>query len=264
VYCDHCGSQVSETAHYCPECGSAISRAAKPHLPASWWLIGLLAVLVIAALTAVVTAQVSGGHVAAKPVTTTTTLKVVSTTASTVQTTTTKVTPTTVSKTAVIARQKYLTFLQQIENVLQQSSRGRGQLSPLVSGVKNCTITPDIASQQIRTVIDNRTSVLSQLPALIATAPNPDATNIGSLLQQALQSSIDADTQYKGWMDYLYSQYYYTQPIGCPNGQAPENETFSMALVDDARSTNLKQTFSNAFDPIAAQFGLGTWSDSQF
>jgi hypothetical protein len=128
---------------------------------------------------------------------------------------------------------------------------------------RGCQVSPYDASQQIRTVIDNRTSVLNQLAALSA-APNPEAQNLYSLLQQSLQSSINADTQYKGWMDYLYTDYYYTSPVGCPNGAPPTNQAYYAAQSDDTRSTELKTQFVDAFNPVATRFGLQTWQASDF
>lgn len=173
-------------------------------------------------------------------------------------------TTTTINPAVVKALADYKEYMGRIENILQQSAAGRGQVGPLVTGVENgCQVSPQDASAQIRTVIDNRTSVLNQLAGL-SVAPNSEAQNIYSLLQQSLQSSINADTQYKAWMDYLYNDYYYTFPVGCPNGSPPKNGSFSTAQSDDANSTNLKTQFVAAFNPVATRLGLPTSDPSSF
>jgi zinc-ribbon domain len=177
-------------------------------------------------------------------------------------------TPETTSSTLSSAQQQaqaaYKDYVTRLENILQQSTAGRGQVGSLVTGVENgCQVAPESAAPQIQSVIDNRTSVLNQLAGL-ATAPNPTAQNLYSLLQQSIQSSINADTQYKAWMDYLYFEYYYTYPVGCPGGSPPQNDSFYSAQSADSNSTNLKTEFVAAFNPVATNFGLQTWDPSSF
>jgi len=173
-------------------------------------------------------------------------------------------TTTTISPAVARANADYQGYVSRLENLLQQSAAGRGQVGTLVAGVENdCQISPEDAAAQIQTVIDNRTSVLNQLAGLSA-APNAGAQNLYSLLQQSLQSSINADTQYKAWMDYLYTDYYYAYPVGCPSGSPPTNSSFDSARSDDGNSTNLKTQFVNAFNPVATQFGLTTWDAGSF
>jgi hypothetical protein len=179
-------------------------------------------------------------------------------------TTTTGPTTTTLSPAQVKALADYRDYASRLENILQQSAAGRGQVGTLVTGVQNgCQVLPQDASAQIRTVIDNRTSLLNQLAGL-SVAPNSEAQGLYSLLQQSLQSSITADTQYKAWMDYLYTDYYYTFPVGCPNGSPPPNGSFDAARTADGNSTNLKTQFVNAFNPVASRFGLPTWDAGGF
>lgn len=174
------------------------------------------------------------------------------------------VTTTTVDPAAVKAEQDYRAYVERIGNIVQQSASGRGQVGRLVTGVENgCRISPFDASQQIRSVIDNRTSILNQLAGQAA-APNPEGQRIHSLLQQALQSSIEADIQYKGWMDYLYTDFYNTTPVGCPSGTPPKNAAYAAARTADARASDQKRQFVDAFDPVATRFGLQTWQESDF
>jgi hypothetical protein len=173
-------------------------------------------------------------------------------------------TTTTLSPAQVKAFADYKDYVSRLGNILQQSAAGRGQVGSLVTGVENgCQVSPQDASAQIRTVIDNRSSILNQLAGL-STAPNSEAQNLYSLLQQAFQSSINADTNYKAWMDYLYADYYYTYPVGCPNGTPPHNNLFDAARAADGTSTSLKMQFVNAFNPVAARFGFQTWDAGSF
>ena len=148
-------------------------------------------------------------------------------------------------------------FATEVQTVLEESAKGRGQVGPLVSGVLNgCEIPPADASRQIRQVIDNRTDILTQLGALPA-APDAEAEGYLALFRDALQSSIEADIQYKSWMDFLNTE-------GCPGGRAPTNAAFSAAQAADANSTSLKSQFVNAYNPVATRFGLRTWTEGEF
>jgi hypothetical protein len=170
---------------------------------------------------------------------------------------------TTTADPAIKANQDYSAYVQSLENIVQQSTQGRGQIGAATSGVEDCTILPNNASEQINSVISNRTSILNQIAGL-GPPPNPEAANLASLLQQALQSSIQADIHYKGWMDYLYANYYYEYPVGCPRGNAPTDSEFDLARAADANSTQLKQQFVDAFNPVATRFRLPTWQENSF
>jgi hypothetical protein len=172
-------------------------------------------------------------------------------------------TTTTVDPAVIKATQDYTAYVQRLENIVQQSTQGRGQVGAVTSGVEDCTILPNDASEQINSVVGNRTSILNQIAGLGA-APNPEAANLSSLLQQALQSSIQADIHYKGWMDFLYANYYFEYPVGCPRGNAPTDSEYDLARSADTSSSQLKQQFVDAFNPVATGFGLPTWQANSF
>jgi hypothetical protein len=297
-FCTNCGAEVGDDEHFCGSCGKALPApdaaavlgdptavegsagpptepvhaardatvsgpavatpvAAEPAPPGGgWWSeprnrigAGVLALVVVLGIVVVVALASGGGgggttHQVSKKSNAPTT--------------------TTLSPAAVKALADYRDYVNRLENILQQSAAGRGQVGSLVAGVQNgCQVSPQDASAQIRTVIDNRTSVLNQLAGL-SVAPNAEAQNLYSLLQQSLQSSINADTQYKAWMDYLYTDYYYTSPVGCPNGTPPHNSSFDAARAADGNSTNFKTQFVNAFNPVATRLGVTTWDAGGF
>ena len=104
-------------------------------------------------------------------------------------------------------------------------------------------------------MIDDSTSVSKQAEAL-PPAPNAEAKSFSSLLQLALQAALDADVQFKRWMDAV--------PPNCPNGLAPRDRTYASAKAADAKSTELKRLFVDAFNPVATHFRLRTWKQSDF
>ncbi len=166
-----------------------------------------------------------------------------------------------------VAQAQYKAFIGSMETLLSQSSTGRGDLGTVISQVANgCVITPANASLQIRAVVDNRTSVLNQLAGLAVPAGNADAANLKSLLQTALQNSITADTYYKEWMDGMTTDYgsygnYYWCPNHAPTDMYP---AYGQATATDGLSSTAKGKFVAAFNPVAQQFGLGTWEAGQF
>ena len=155
------------------------------------------------------------------------------------------------------AKPQLYDLVNRLENILDQSARGRGAVGPLVAGVKTCSIDPYDASRQINAIVNNRESVITQVSALPTSA---DGGPLVSKLQLAIQESINADRSYSDWMNYLYSSYYYLFPIGC--SRAPVNADFADADASSARASTSKQDFVDTFNPIAESFGLRTWSPS--
>ena len=145
-------------------------------------------------------------------------------------------------------------YVQIIEKVLGESTTGRGIVGPLVAKVEACKIDPAAASRDIRKVIDNRNSVLSQL--VVAEPPDRATATFTTLLQEAMHSSITADTAYEAWVDSLNQSP--SSSSSCLNGNPPHAATQA-----DSTSSDLKREFVTAFDPFAERFGLRTWSESE-
>jgi Protein kinase domain len=163
-----------------------------------------------------------------------------------------------VAATAIIATRdngsdpRLQAFVDRIENVLEQSAAGRQEISTALTAGLKCSIAPREAGQRIASVADNRQSILMQLGTL--QTPTTEADEAVTLLQRALQQSIEADRHYR---DGFFSV---ARP-GCP---LPRNSNFDLAARSDAQATVAKRRFVAAFDPLAERFHRRTWSASEF
>jgi DNA-binding winged helix-turn-helix (wHTH) protein len=146
------------------------------------------------------------------------------------------------------------TFVDRVENVLQQAQEGRREIAAALAAGFNCSISPHEAGQRIASVADNRQSILGQL-GIFAT-PSQPADNAVTFLQQALQQSIEADRHYR-------DAFFEVAQSGarCP---PPQNASFKLAASSNARATSAKQRFVAVFNPLASRFGRQTWSPADF
>ncbi len=148
---------------------------------------------------------------------------------------------------------KLAPFVDRIENVLGQSAQGRAEIAAALRAGLDCTISPRQAGQRIDSVADNRQSILQQLGSL--QAPTKQAEDIVTLLQGALQHSIEADRHYRdGFLS--------ADPrSGCPIRQ---NASFRLAGESDVQATAAKKRFVKEFDPLAERFRRRAWSAGEF
>jgi DNA-binding winged helix-turn-helix (wHTH) protein len=145
------------------------------------------------------------------------------------------------------------TFVDRIQNVLEQSAAGRREIRAALSGGFGCTISPDEAARRVSSVADNRQSILQQLGSL--QAPTPETDEIVTLLQRALQQSIEADRHYRdGFLEVQAG-------TRCP---LPRNAGFDLAAKSDKLATVAKKRFVAAFNPIAREADRPTWSAGGF
>jgi predicted Ser/Thr protein kinase len=144
-------------------------------------------------------------------------------------------------------------FVDRVENVLEQSAAGRQEISTALTAGLNCSIAPREAGQRIASVADNRQSILGQLGTL--QTPTAEADETVTLLQRALQQSIEADRHYR---DAFFAV---ARPAGCP---LPRNANFDLASQSDAQATAAKRRFVAAFDPLAERFDRRAWSANEF
>jgi DNA-binding winged helix-turn-helix (wHTH) protein len=144
------------------------------------------------------------------------------------------------------------TFVDRIENVLEQSAAGRREVGAALAAGLNCAISPQEAGRRIGSVADNRQSVLDQLGGL--QAPTQQAADAVTVLQRALQDSIEVDRHYRDGFRALTN-------ARCP---VPRNRDFLLAAPADARATAAKRQFVAAFNPLARRFERQTWSAAGF
>ena len=141
-------------------------------------------------------------------------------------------------------------FVNRIENVLTQSASGRAEISQAINAGLRCKIPNAEASRRIDSVADNRQSILEQLGTL--TGPTRETDRMVTLLQQALQQSIEADRHYRDG---------FLSTATCP---LPKNPSFTQAAAFDRRATTAKELFVARFDPLATQLGKRAWSAGEF
>jgi hypothetical protein len=146
------------------------------------------------------------------------------------------------------ATAKLRTFVDRVENVLRQSAEGRVEIAAALTAGFNCSMSRRDAAQQIASAADNRQSVLVQLGNL--TTPTAEADKVVTLLQAALQHSIEADRLYRG--GFIADEH-----ADCP---LPPNQNFKRAAEFDRRATDAKKRFVLAFNPLAERFHSPTWT----
>jgi len=144
-------------------------------------------------------------------------------------------------------------FVDRVENVLEQSAAGRREIRAALTAGFDCSISPDEAARRISSVADNRQSVLEQLGTLAA--PTPQAEEIVTRLQRALQQSIEADRHYRDGFFEVQAG------ARCP---LPSNPGFRLAAKSDRLASAAKREFVRAFDPLAREFDRPLWSATGF
>jgi serine/threonine protein kinase len=145
--------------------------------------------------------------------------------------------------------EKLRTFVDRIENVLAQSAEGRREIAAALTARSACAISASEAGQRIASVADNRQSILEQLG--VQQAPSSQADETVTLLQRALQQSIEADRHYRDAL------------VAAPASRCAlptNNASFKLAQASNARATATKRRFVAAFNPLAQRFHRRTWA----
>jgi predicted Ser/Thr protein kinase len=144
--------------------------------------------------------------------------------------------------------EKLRTFVDRIENVLAQSSEGRREIAAALTARSKCAISARAAGQRIASVADNRQSILEQLG--VQQGPTAQADDAVTLLQQALQQSIEADRHYRDAL------------VAAPSNRCalPSSAAFRLAQASNARATATKRRFVARFNPLAQRFHRRAWS----
>jgi serine/threonine protein kinase len=151
-----------------------------------------------------------------------------------------------------VSDEKLRTFVDRIENVLTQSASGRHEIGVALSQGLNCVITTGQAAQRIGSVADNRESILVQLGSLAT--PTSDADHVVTLLQKALQQSIEADRHYRDGF----------ASVNSPTCPFPLNSDLRLGTTVSAQATATKRQFVAAFNPLARRFQRRTWAAGDF
>ncbi len=152
--------------------------------------------------------------------------------------------------TTTLADTQLRSFVYTLENFLQQSHEGRAEVTQVLTGAFDCSLSPQVAAAQLDSVQENRQSLLEQLAALHI--PDSErALRISDRFQQASHASISADWIYRDWL---------RAKAACVRGSKPP----AGARRADARATALKLRFLAAFNPLAASLGRRTWRAGEF
>jgi hypothetical protein len=146
------------------------------------------------------------------------------------------------------------TFVDRVENLLDQSSSGRADVGRAIAAGLKCTIPPRLAAERITSAAGNRQSVLQQLG--LVPQPTAGARLAISKLQLALGKSIEADRHYRDGFVSVGAT-----PHPCT---FPQNADFALAARFDGEATAAKLKFVNLFNPLAARLGARQWKKTDF
>jgi len=146
------------------------------------------------------------------------------------------------------------TFATQVGNLLETSANGRSEITDALRAATSCSITPAVAVDRLKSVADNRESLLRELLAL--TPPDsPTAQRIYSLFQRALLDSREANRHYQAWLRAGTST----------DGSCtyPRDGDYTAARQEDGLATTAKRQLLAAYNPVARTFGLRTWRETE-
>ncbi len=146
------------------------------------------------------------------------------------------------------------TFVDRVENLLDQSSSGRADVATAIAAGLKCEIPPRLAAERITSAAENRQSVLQQLG--LVPQPTAAAGHAITKLQLALGKSIEADRHYRDGFLAVGAT-----PRPCT---FPQNPDFALAGRFDQQATAAKADFVRLFDPMARRFGARRWTKTQF
>ena len=141
------------------------------------------------------------------------------------------------------------------EQLLEQNSGARAQVTSSVQGVGACSLDPHQAYDTLGAVVNTRKALVDQVNVINVSAL-PEGAVLKSNLIQAWQASIAADVHFQAWALGVAN-------AGCtPNGvnSGPE---WDAANAASQQATASKQAFSDAWGPVAARFGLRTWAEAE-
>jgi len=132
-----------------------------------------------------------------------------------------------------------------LDTLLASSADARTALHQAVKQVGSCANLGGAASQ-LQNVVNWRTSEYRQASALTVSAL-PDGATVKSALMTALSRSLKADQDYLTWARQQ-------EAGGCiPSSQSA---TYNAAFSTSQRADAAKAAFVQAWNPVAARYGL--------
>jgi hypothetical protein len=132
-----------------------------------------------------------------------------------------------------------------IGRYLTQSATARDGVSDAIGSIDDCRNIPG-AVATLSNAAEARTRILAGLTHAQVTAL-PGGTRMLADLQQALQASAAADSDYAAWGT--------ATETSCA-GKAGHTTSYAAAQQSDAVATAAKQRFVKSWNPVATQFGL--------
>jgi len=126
-------------------------------------------------------------------------------------------------------------YLKRLQQLITQARRGRQKLRDAVYGFEGGRLSGHAAANKMRTVIDNRSSVLNQVRG-IAVPDNDDARRCRATLVASMRASLGADACYLAWME----------GAGSVGAASPY----------DQRAGSAKGRFVRTYNALAAQYGM--------
>lgn len=148
-------------------------------------------------------------------------------------------------------------FVDGLETILRQAATGHTELmAALTSAQAGCPASAFVASQEIASVMTNRSTALRELDALPVPA-DPASASLRDVLAQALQASAEADAHYEAWTASLAA----AEP-GCAAGEGTPD--YAAARQADVAATAYKTEFVAGFNPVASRAGLSMWAPTDF
>lgn len=141
-----------------------------------------------------------------------------------------------------------------VNHLLTASAATRDSLAAAVGQVSKCAHVP-AAISQLRAVVNQRTSEVSQATAMQAAAL-PNGASVKSSLVMALRSSLTADSDYLSWARQERS--------GCKPAAAVAAGSYRAAVAADSRAVSAKRSFAAVWNPVAATFSMPAQTANTF
>lgn len=159
----------------------------------------------------------------------------------------TTLSPSTTSAPSTTAIDKVKAQIVAIDGILTTSAVGRASLGSILADVQSrtCTNNPGIAQRQIQGVADNRRSTINSLQKIDGSV-SPAVAEMKASLLRGLEASYSSDVSYARAVGMLFQ----CGPLN------PSNPDMAAASVTDGEATAGKQAFVDAYNPVAAQYGL--------